>query len=229
MQKLDGHYLAPKSGKAKQMVIFLHGYGANGDDLLSIAEDWAEELPDAVFLAPNAPQVCDAFSAGFQWFPIRAISPEAIEREKHAASVAPVLGAYIDEQLAKWGVDESQLAVAGFSQGAMMAMYTMPRRKAPCAAVIGWSGMIMDAAGLKCEGIVKIPVLAIHGDRDDVVSPDNLERVDKAFSDAGFEIETAMRPGLAHGIDQFGVMRSLEFIKENFEKAEKVNKRQVKA
>jgi phospholipase/carboxylesterase len=106
-------------------------------------------------------------------------------------------------------------------------MYTMPRRKNACAAVIGWSGMIMDAAGLKGEGIVKMPVLAIHGDQDEVVYPDNLGRVDQAFSDAGFEIETAMRPGLGHGIDQFGVMRSLEFIKENFEKAGKVNKRQA--
>jgi phospholipase/carboxylesterase len=229
MQKLDGPFIAPKSGKAKQLVIFLHGYGSNGEDLISIADEWADGLPDAAFISPNAPSVCEAFSAGYQWFPIRAIDPAAIEREKHAANVAPVLSAFIDEQLAKWDVDDSQLAVAGFSQGAMMAMYTMPRRKKPCAAVIGYSGMIMDAAGLKGEGIVKVPVLAVHGDRDDVVYPDNLQRIDDAFSAAGFDIETVMRPGLAHGIDHFGVTRGLQFIKENFEKAGEVNRLQVKA
>jgi phospholipase/carboxylesterase len=229
MQKLDGPVIKPRSGKAKQLVMFLHGYGANGADLIAIGEEWGQVLPDAAFIAPNAPEVCEAWSAGFQWFPIRAITPEAMERDKYASIVAPVLSSYIDEQLAKWGVDDSALAVAGFSQGAMMAMYTMPRRKKPCAAVIGFSGMILDAQGLKAPEIVKMPVLAIHGDADEIVPPDNLARVERGFSEAGFEIETIMRPGLGHGIDQFGMMRSLQFIQEGFEKAAKMPKTQLKA
>lgn len=229
MQKLDGPFIAPKSGKAKQLVIFLHGYGANGNDLISIGEEWAADLPDAAFVSPNAPEVCEAWSAGYQWFPIRAISPEAMERDKYASIVAPVLSHYIDQQLTKWGVEDSGLGVAGFSQGAMMAMYTMPRRKKPCAAVIGYSGMLLDAQGLKGPDIVKMPVLAIHGDADEIVPPDNLARIDSGFSAAGFEIETAMRPALGHGIDHFGLTRGLQFVQEGFEKAGKAGKRQVKA
>jgi phospholipase/carboxylesterase len=229
MQKLDGPFIPPRSGKAKQLVIFLHGYGANGDDLIAIGEDWGQALPDCAFVSPHAPDVCEAWSQGYQWFPIRAISPEAMERDKYAASVAPVLGAFIDQQLAKWGVEEKALAVAGFSQGAMMAMYTMPRRKTPCAAVVGYSGMLLDAQGLKGPGIVKMPVLAIHGDADEIVPPESLARIDRGFSEAGFEIETAMRPGLGHGIDQFGLTRGLQFIQEGFEKAEKTGKKQAKA
>lgn len=229
MQKLDGPFIAPHSGKAKELVVFLHGYGSNGDDLIGLGEQWAQAMPDAAFVSPNAPEICEQFAAGYQWFGIRAIDPAAFERDKSAAKVFPVLSNFIDEQLEKWGVDESRLAVVGFSQGAMMAMYTMPRRKKPCAAVVGYSGMIIDAAGLLAQGIVKMPVLAIHGDCDEVVLPDNLERIEKGFSSAGFEIETVMRPGLGHGIDQFGVMRGMQFIQESLEKAGQLSKKQVKA
>ena len=229
MQKLDGPFIAPRSGKAKQLVMFLHGYGANGNDLIEIGNDFAEALPDAAFVSPNAPEVCEAWSAGYQWFPIRAITPEAMERDKKASIVAPILSAYIDEQLKKWGVDDSALAVAGFSQGAMMAMYTMPRRKKPNAAVIGFSGMLLDAQGLKGADIVKMPILAIHGDADEIVPPDNLARIESGFSEAGFDIETIMRPGLGHGIDHFGLTRSLQFLQESFEKARETAKKQLKA
>ena len=229
MQKLDGPFIAPRSGNAKQLVIFLHGYGANGADLIAIGEDWGQVLKDAAFVSPNAPEVCEAWAAGFQWFPIRAITPEAMERDKYASIVRPVLSNYIDEQLAKWGVDDSGLAVAGFSQGAMMAMYTMPRRKKPCAAVIAYSGMLLDAQGLKGSDLVKVPVLAIHGDADEIVPPENLSRVERGFSEAGFEVEAIMRPALGHGIDQFGMIRSLQFIQEGFEKASKTPQKQAKA
>lgn len=229
MTKIDGPFIPPKSGKAKQLVIFLHGYGANGDDLLSIGTEWRDALPDAAFVSPNAPEPCDGSAFGYQWFPIRSVDRDAIEREKQAEKAAGVLQGFIDEQLAKWNVDESGLGVAGFSQGAMMAMYAMPRRKKPCAAVIGWSGMVIDAAGLKSPDIVKVPILAIHGDEDTIVDPQNLDVIEKEFSAAGFEVEAIMRKGLAHGIDQFGLMRGLDFIKERFEISEKISSGQVKA
>jgi phospholipase/carboxylesterase len=218
MKKLDGPHIAPASGKAKQMVIFLHGYGANGDDLLGIGEEWKGELPDTVFLSPHAPDVCEGSSFGYQWFSIREIDGKAFERDKMVECVTPVLNAYIDEQLQKWGVPENRLVVVGFSQGAMMAMYTMPRRKTACAGVIGYSGILLDAAGLTASGVVKMPVLAIHGDADSIVPPKYLTGVQDGFSSAGFDVETVMRPGLAHGIDQFGLIRGVEFIKEALEK-----------
>jgi phospholipase/carboxylesterase len=218
LKQLSGPFLAPRSGKAKQLVMFLHGYGANGADLLAIGEDWAEELPDAAFVSPNAPEVCEAFAAGFQWFSIRAIDEKVFEREKQIEKVTPVLDAFIDAQLKHWGVPESRLIVVGFSQGGMMAMYTMPRRKTACAGIISYSGLLIDAAGLEVPGIVKPPVLAIHGDADEIVPPLHLDAVRRGFTSAGFDVETIMRPGLGHGIDAFGVKRGVEFIKEAFEK-----------
>jgi len=217
---IDGPFIAPKSGPAKNLVVFLHGYGSNGDDLISIGQEWAPYLPDTAFVSPNAPEVCEIWSQGYQWFSIRAIDPNAFEREKQAEKAMPALNAFLDAQLAKWGVAESHLLVAGFSQGAMMAMYTMPRRQKPCAGVIGYSGMLIEAEALKRPEMVKIPVLAIHGDRDEVVPPASLEAIERGFSAAGYDVETVLRPGLGHGIDGFGLTRGLDFVKECFEKAE---------
>lgn len=217
---IDGPFIAPKSGPAKNLVVFLHGYGSNGDDLISIGQEWAPYLPDTAFVSPNAPEVCEIWSQGYQWFSIRAIDPDAFEREKQAEKAMPALNAFLDAQLAKWGVAESRLLVAGFSQGAMMAMYTMPRRQKPCAGVIGYSGMLIEAEALKRPEMVKIPVLAIHGDRDEVVPPASLEAIERGFSAAGYDVETVLRPGLGHGIDGFGLTRGLDFVKECFEKAE---------
>lgn len=215
MKQLDGPFLTPKSGKAKQLVVLLHGYGDSGAGLIGIGHEWREALPDAAFVAPNAPDICEQFAGGYQWFSLRAIDRDSIERGRQAETVAPVLSHFIDQQLEKWGLDDSALAVAGFSQGAMMAMYTMPRRKKPCACVIGYSGMLIDAAALKGEGIVKMPILAIHGDSDDVVPPENLQIIGDGFSAAGFNIETIMRQRLGHSIDSFGLMRGADFIVEN--------------
>lgn len=221
LKQLEGPFLPPKSGAVKQMVMFLHGYGANGADLLSIGKEWAPVLPEAVFLSPNAPERCEQWSAGYQWFPIRAadgIVTKELERAAAIQKPAASLNAYIDGQLKEWNVDESRLAVVGFSQGAMMAMYVMPRRNKACAGVIGYSGMLLDAQGLKGPAIVKPPVLAIHGDADDVVPPFCLQDVEAGLSAAGFEVETILRPGLGHGIDPFGLVRGAEFIKTAFDK-----------
>ncbi len=219
MKKLDGPFLPPRGGQAKQLVIFLHGYGDSGAGLLPIGQEWAAGLPDAAFAAPNACDVCESWPEGYQWF--RIFEPDGtiisrVDRAELIGAPAQALNAYIDAQLQKWGVAEDKLAVVGFSQGAMMAMYAMPRRKNPCAGVIGYSGMLLDPEGLKSENIVKMPVLAIHGAQDDVVPPGNLSIVDNGFTDAGFQIETVMRPGLGHSIDGFGLSRGLDFLRERF-------------
>lgn len=215
MKQLDGPFIAPKSGKAKQLVILLHGYGDSGNGLIDIGQEWQDALPDAAFVAPHAPEVCEQFASGYQWFSIRALDRDSINRGKQVQGVSPILSHFIDQQLQKWSVDESALAVAGFSQGAMMAMYTMPRRAKPCAAVIGYSGMLIDPEGLiAAEGIVKMPILAIHGDRDDVVPPSSLVDVENGFADAGFQVETIIRPGMGHSIDRFGLVRGADFINE---------------
>lgn len=224
MQKLDGPFIAPQSGKARQLVVILHGYGDSGQGILGLGHEWMSDLPDAAFVAPNGVAPCEAFAGGYQWFSIRAaeaITTRALDRKELIAPPTEALHAYIDAQLQKWGVDETHMVVVGFSQGAMMAMYAMPRRSKPCAGVIAYSGLLSDPAGLKAESISKMPVLAIHGALDDVVIPSCLDEVETGFADAGFDVETVLRPSLAHSIDQFGLIRGLQFMQEQFEKADK--------
>lgn len=216
-KEISGPFIAPKSGKASSLVVMLHGYGASGDDLISLCHEWAPYLPDTAFVTPNAPDVCEIWEQGYQWFSIRAIDPDTFAREKQAEKAMPVLNHFLDSQLAHWGVPESRMIVGGFSQGAMMAMYTMPRRKEACAGVIGYSGMLVEPLALLQPEMVKMPVLAIHGDADEVVPPSALRTIDEGFSAAGYNVETVMRPGLGHGIDGFGLTRGLDFIKENLE------------
>lgn len=215
MKTLSGPILTPRAGKATSMVIFLHGYGSNGDDLLGIGEEWAEALPETVFLSPNAPEVCEQWAAGYQWFGIRAIDRESLERDKPAEKVAPILNNYINNALQEFDIEEKRLTVVGFSQGAMMAMYAMPRRPQPCGGVIGYSGMLLEPEGLKAPNISKMPILAIHGRDDMVVPPLCLNEVDVGFKAAGFNVQTFLRPGLGHGIDSFGLAQGVKFITSN--------------
>ncbi len=215
---LNAGFIPPQSGAAKQLVVFLHGYGDSAEGILTLGEEWGDALPDAAFAAPNAPAVCEAFAGGYQWFSIRAIERERLEREAPMVEVSAILNEYLDAELARWGLTDKQLVVVGFSQGAMMAMYAMPRRQQACAGVIGYSGMLLDAAGLTAAGIQKMPVLAIHGDSDEVVPPQCLSEVEAGFTAAGFDVETIVRPHLGHGIDPFGLMRGVDFCRECFEK-----------
>lgn len=217
---LSGPVLPPLSGTARSLVVFLHGYGSDGADLISIGRLWAKTLPDTVFAAPHAPDPCEVFGAGYQWFSLRAaegIPTGAFDSDDMAIAPAKRLDDYLDALLAQWGLPESRLAVVGFSQGAMMAMYAMPRRKTACAGVLAYSGLLVAPAGLKAQGIVKMPVLAIHGQEDDVVRPSCLEHVAAGFDAAGFNVETVLRPRLGHGIDDFGLTRGADFLQEIFE------------
>lgn len=213
---LQDEFIAPQSGIVKQAVIFLHGYGSNCQDLLSIGESWAEALTDTVFISPDAPDACESFPVGHQWFSIRALENDIAARERQIVPASAILDRYIDAQLVKWQLAERQIAVVGFSQGAMMALYTMPRRKNPCAAVVAYSGMLIGGDGLTGSAIVKPPVLAVHGSADEVVRPESLGVIQKELSAAGFAVESVMRPQLGHGIDAVGLNRGLEFIRKAF-------------
>lgn len=208
--------IKPLSGTVKRLVVLLHGYGDSGQGLIDIGHQWQADLPDTLFLSPNAPEVCEGWPQGYQWFSLRAVDGATIERERVIEKPAAILNAFLDRALKENNLDETSLAVAGFSQGAMMAMYTMPRRKKACAGVIGYSGMLVDAEGLRQSDVVKPPILAIHGAMDDVVPPHHLQGVQQGFEGAGFNVETILRPHLSHSIDDFGLQRGAAFIREGF-------------
>lgn len=218
--ELTGPFIPAQNGKADSLVIILHGYGDSGHGVISLGSEMASSLPGTAFAAPNAPEMCEMWAQGYQWFGLRAnqdgsVSAKGGDRKEVIMAPAAALNAYIDAQLAALGLAEDRLVVAGFSQGAMMAMYAMPRRASPCAGVIGYSGMLVDAEGLLAQtGIVRMPMLVVHGALDDVVVPRHFEEAQKGLKAAGFEAETILRPNLAHSIDDVGFNKGLDFIRK---------------
>ncbi|WP_454716127.1 alpha/beta hydrolase [Caulobacter segnis] len=210
---LDGPSAAPASGGApKSLVIFLHGYGSNGADLIDLAPYWAQALPDTLFLAPDAPQPCDGVPYGRQWWPLTSLTPQA--RAAGVRVSAPALNAYVDTQLATHGLTEDKLALVGFSQGTMMALHVGPRRAKALAGIVGFSGMLADPEALAAEVVTKPPVLLVHGGLDEVLPVAALHQADAGLKALGFEVAAHVSPGLGHSLDEVGLRLGAQFLIE---------------
>ena len=210
--KLIGPEKSPSSGaKAKQLVIFIHGLGADGNDLIGLAPIFAKILPDAHFISPNAPFDCDMAPMGFQWFSLQNREEKAIYAGIQKA--APILNDFIAEQLSKHRLTYKELILIGFSQGTMMALHIAPRFKEQCKAVIGFSGALISPSTLANECKTKPPILLVHGDKDEVVPYQALQHAKHIFDQLGFNVSGELIKGLGHGIDETGVNHSLAFLK----------------
>jgi phospholipase/carboxylesterase len=215
LPSLSGPVRRPAAGgKPRRLVILLHGLGADGNDLIGLAPYWAPLLPDAEFVAPDAPFPCDMAPFGRQWFSLQDRSPAAILAGVRAA--APMLDGFIDDSLAARGLSEAELALVGFSQGTMMSLYCGLRRAKPVAAIIGFSGALIGAESLAQEIRSRPPVLLVHGDADEVVPPQALPAAAAALAAVGVRVETLTCPGLGHGIDEAGLRRGGEFLRHAF-------------
>ena len=201
---LSGPTFGPASeGPAKQLVVLLHGVGADGDDLIGLAPVLSQVLPDAEFLAPNAPEPCDMAPFGYQWFSLQDRSPERIEAGVRAA--APLVDAFIDEHCEARQIAPDQVALLGFGQGCMMSLFVGLRRQLAVAAVIGYSGALVAPQKLADEIVSRPPVLLVHGEADPVVPFQSLAAAQAGLEAAGVEVQTLNRPGLGHGIDEEGI------------------------
>lgn len=203
---------APR-GTARSAVIFVHGYGANGADLMGLADPLAPHLPQTAFYSPDAPEPCSGNPFGFQWFPIPWLdgSSEAAARAGQAQA-ATDLDAFIDRVLDDEGLPPSALALVGFSQGTMMSLTVAPRRAQPLAALVGFSGRLLDPERLATETLSKPPVLLIHGDADPMVPVQSLPEAADALVAAGFETYAHVCKGLGHSIDNEGLSLALGFL-----------------
>jgi phospholipase/carboxylesterase len=209
---LEGPSRPPRAGgKPKSLVVLLHGLGADGNDLISLAPQWAPLLPQTEFVAPNAPFPCDMAPYGHQWFSFQDRSPEGVLAGVRAA--APILDGFLDEALAARGLDESRLALVGFSQGTMMSLYVGLRRAKPVAGIVGYSGRLIAPETLASELRSKPPILLVHGNADEMVPFESLALAEKALTESGVPVKTLVRPGLGHGIDELGLARGGEFLK----------------
>jgi len=208
---ISGPKQAAKSGKATSQVIFLHGYGADGKDLIGIGAQLAEYLPDTRFSAPNAPEHCVNNPMGFQWFPIPWLdgSTEIAARAAQTRA-AVVLNAFLDAEMADIGPERT--IIIGFSQGTMMALDVLPRRAKPVAALVGFSGRLLQPETLAANTVSRPPILLVHGDEDQMVPLTSLAEAADALVAAEFEVFTHISKGIGHGIAPDGLGLALQFI-----------------
>jgi phospholipase/carboxylesterase len=206
---------AALSGKASSLVVFVHGYGADGKDLLGLADPLARHLPDTVFVAPDAPERCTGNPMGYQWFPIPWLdgSSQADAAAGLAASTRD-LNAFLDARLVSEGLGDAAMALVGFSQGSMMSLHVAPRRPVALAAVVAFSGRLLVPERLAVESKVKPPVLLLHGDADPVVPFEDMGLAGDALVKAGFETYAHVMKGTGHGIAPDGLSVALSFLKE---------------
>jgi phospholipase/carboxylesterase len=210
--ELHGPGLKPANGKKPaSLVVLLHGVGADGNDLISLAPYWAPLLPETEFLSPDGPQPCDMAPFGRQWFSLQDRSPEAILAGVQAT--APILDAFLDAALQARGLDDGKLALVGFSQGTMMSLYVGLRRARACAAIVGYSGALVGPQLLAAEIRSKPKTLLVHGDADPVVSFTAMGAAQKTLAAAGVPVETLVCPGMGHSIDEAGLKRGGEFLR----------------
>jgi len=214
---LTGPVVPPRQGDPRQLVVLLHGWGADGNDLIGLAPVLQPELPHARFASPNAPDPCDQNPMGRQWYSFMDERPEVLKRGY--ARAADMIDAYLDAELARLKLDDTRLALVGFSQGAMMAVYVALRRARLIAGVVGFSGMMIDADNTAAELRSRPPVLLVHGDADPVVPFDSLHEAVGVLLELDVPTQWHVSPGVGHGISPDALEAGASFLKNAFREA----------
>lgn len=218
---LDGPRIQANAGRATALVVFLHGYGADGNDLIEIGRQWRALLPNAAFISPHAPERCTASPMGRQWFALSNRPPDdpsgAEERWNGVVKARGAIDAFLDAELQRLGLDESKLALVGFSQGTMMALHVGLRRRLAPAGIVGYSGMLVGAERLSevaardARGAPP-PVLLIHGDQDPLIPIDATFMAAEVLAGAGIPVQWHISFGVGHGIDAGGLRHGGQFL-----------------
>jgi len=213
--QLDGPRWGPKSGgKPRQLVVLCHGLGADGQDLIGLAHTWGHAVPDAAFVAPDAPEECDMGPFGRQWFSVQDRSEPM--RLAGVRAACQVLDASIDAELARLGLPADAYALMGFSQGAMTCLFAGLRRAVPPRVIMAYSGGLIAPETLAAEMKNRAPVLLVHGEDDPVVLVNHSTEAAAALEAAGVPVDMNFRPFLEHGIDEEGIDLGAAALKKAF-------------
>jgi len=209
MSALTAPRLDPLSGTARQLVVLVHGYGADGNDLLELGRLWQTRFPDTAFVAPNAPDPAPT-GTGFQWFPISRLDPD--ETEKGTAAAGPVLDAFLDAELAALNLAPENLVILGFSQGAMLALHVGLRRKVPPRAILAFSGLLAGQVPMPAPGGAWPPIFISHGDSDQVVPPQMMFIALGVLQQIGAKADWHLARNTGHGIDPESLELAAKFL-----------------
>lgn len=197
---LSGPMLTPLSGQVKRLLVLLHGYGSDGADLISLGQYWSPMLPDTLFVSPNAPNACAVNPAGYEWFPLQ--TDRTIGRLEGAPVAREIIVNFLVDLWGQTGLKAEHTILAGFSQGAMMALHTGLSLDEPVAGIVSFSGVLIPPAGL-VEGLApKMPIAIAHGDLDGVVDPNQSREAVETLTGLGYEVSYHRSPNTAHGISQ---------------------------
>src|SRR5271167_4186726 len=202
--ELDGPRLPPRSGSARQLVVFLHGYGADGNDLIELGHAWQQYLPQAAFASPHAPEPCGQAPVGRQWFALTFRDPN--ERWVGVNKAAPALERFIDAELTRLGLPPSALALVGFSQGTMMALHVGLRRAVAPAAIVGYSGLLVLPPDRSPEAV----------SAEIRSRPPALFQATQDLAALGVPVEWHLSAGVGHGIDGEGLRHGGEFLARRY-------------
>ena len=172
MANLDGPRLQPRGGAARQLVVFVHGYGADGNDLIGLGREWGRALPHAAFVSPHAPEPCGAAPMGRQWFDLSLGDMRMIAAGVKRA--APAVESFLDAELKRFGLGPRALGLVGFSQGTMVALSVGLKRNPAPAAIVGYSGALATVEALPKNPSLAPAILLVHGDMDEVIPVDAL-------------------------------------------------------
>ena len=211
---LSGPRLPPARGKASHLVVLLHGYGADGNDLIGLAPHWQRDMPTVAFAAPNAPEPCAGAPSGYQWFAISRMNPA--EMARGVESAASLVNAFLDAELARLELPADRLALVGFSQGTMMSLHVGLARSTKPAAIVGFSGMLPDAERISVLPPDAPPILLVHGDADTMIPADAMFSSAAALGRAGAAVQWHLSFGVGHGIDPVGLAIGGDFLQLAF-------------
>jgi phospholipase/carboxylesterase len=212
---LDGPRLPPAAGgAAKQLVVFLHGYGADGQDLIGLGREWAKLLPHAAFVSPHAPEPCSASPMGRQWFDLSLGDMRMIAAGIQRA--APAVEFFLDAELKRLGLGPRALGLVGFSQGTMVVLSVGLRRNPAPAAIVGYSGALATVEALPKNPGPAPSILLVHGDMDEVIPVDALFLAREQLAQTGLPVEWHVSQGIGHGIDADGLRLGGAFLRQAF-------------
>jgi len=215
MSALEGPIVEPQTGeKPEQLIIFCHGYGADGNDLIGLSSYFQKILPNAIFMSPNAPQKCDLNPLGYQWFDFQSGDPTLIW--KGVLEAASILNSFIDEQLEKYNLSDDNLALIGFSQGTMMSLHVGLRRKKPMRALVGFSGKLIGEELLKDDLVSKPPIYLIHGEQDPMVPHQETINASDVLQRHDVEVQKHISPNTPHSIAEDGLKIAIDFLSSKF-------------
>ena len=220
---LDGPRIPAAAGRTSQLVVFLHGYGADGNDLIELGRQWRTLMPEAAFVSPHAPERSPAVPMGRQWFALANRPPDdpagAAERWKGAVKARDAIDAFLDAELRRLGLDDSKLGLVGFSQGAMMALHVGLRRPRAPAAILGFSGMLIGPEHLSEARDAPggpPPILLVHGEQDPLIPLEAMFMAAEALAQASIPTQWHLSLGIGHGIDAEGLRHGGLFLAQAF-------------